>query len=74
MIINSHYNLRKMIRLFFIAIHTALWKTIRLFVIAIHTALWSLKYVSCPGVGGYSHTLPMRVCATQRGRDFEAPD
>ena len=24
--------------------------------------------------GGYSHTLPMRVCAAQRGRDFEAPD
>ena len=23
------------------------------------------------GVGGYSHTLPMRVCAAQR--DFEAP-
>ena len=26
------------------------------------------------GGGGYSHTLPMRVCAAQRGRDFEAPD
>ena len=26
------------------------------------------------GVGGYSHTLPIRVCAAQRGRDFEAPD
>ena len=25
----------------------------------------------CPG--GYSHTLPIRVCAAQRGRDFEAP-
>ena len=24
--------------------------------------------------GGYSHTLPIRVCAPQRGRDFEAPD
>ena len=22
----------------------------------------------------YSHTLPIRVCAAQRGRDFEAPD
>ena len=21
-----------------------------------------------------SHTLPIRVCAAQRGRDFEAPD
>ena len=24
--------------------------------------------------GGYSHTLPIRVCTAQRGRDFEAPD
>ena len=24
--------------------------------------------------GGYSHTLRIRVCAVQRGRDFEAPD
>ena len=23
---------------------------------------------------GYSHTLPIRACAAQRGRDFEAPD
>ena len=22
----------------------------------------------------YSHTLPIRVCAAQQGRDFEAPD
>ena len=27
-----------------------------------------------PGGGGYSHTLPIRVCATQRSCDFEAPD
>ena len=27
-----------------------------------------------PGGGGYSHTLPIRVCAAQRGRDFEALD
>ena len=26
------------------------------------------------GPGGYSHTLPIRVCAAQQGRDFEAPD
>ena len=26
------------------------------------------------GGGGYSHTLPIPVCAAQRGRDFEAPD
>ena len=24
--------------------------------------------------GEYSHTLPVQVCAAQRGRDFEAPD
>ena len=24
--------------------------------------------------GGYSHTLPIRVCAAQMGRDLEAPD
>ena len=23
---------------------------------------------------GYSHTLHIRVCAAQRGREFEAPD
>ena len=23
--------------------------------------------------GGYSHTIPIRVCATKRGRDSEAP-
>ena len=26
------------------------------------------------GGGGHSHTLPIWVCAAQRGRDFEAPD
>ena len=25
------------------------------------------------GGEGYSHTLPIRVCAAQRGRDFKAP-
>ena len=24
--------------------------------------------------GGYSHTLPIQLCAAQRGCDFEAPD
>ena len=24
--------------------------------------------------GGYSDILPILVCATQRGRDFDAPD
>ena len=26
------------------------------------------------GGGEYSHSLPIRVCPAQRGRDFEAPD
>ena len=26
------------------------------------------------GAGGYSPTLPIRLCSAQRGRDFEAPD
>ena len=26
------------------------------------------------GGGAYSHTVPIQVCAAQRGRDFEAPD
>ena len=26
------------------------------------------------GGGGESHTLPIQVCAAQRGCDFEAPD
>ena len=34
-------------------------------------------YIACqycnPG-GGFFHTLPIRVCAAQRGRHFEAPD
>ena len=34
---------------------------------------WNLK-VGFEARGGYSHTLPIRVCAAQRGRDFEAPD
>ena len=36
---------------------------------------WAIdfRYVETPG-GGYSHTLPIWVCAAQRGRDFEAPD
>ena len=31
------------------------------------------KVIYTPG-GGYSHTLPIRVCAAQRGHDFKAPD
>ena len=26
------------------------------------------------GGGGYTHILPILVCATQRGRDFDTPD
>ena len=33
-----------------------------------------LKENLLSGGGGYSNTLPIRVCAAQRGRDFEAPD
>ena len=33
--------------------------------------------LECPTLvnprGGYSHTLPIRVCAAQRGRNFEVP-
>ena len=32
----------------------------------------SIKRV--PPQGGYSQTLPIRVCAAQRSRDFETPD
>ena len=35
----------------------------------------SLLTINPGGWGGeYSHTLPIRVCFAQRGRDFEAPD
>ena len=34
-----------------------------------------VRFVFDPrGRGGHSHTLPIRVCAAQRGRDFEVPD
>ena len=32
------------------------------------------KLTSGKAPGGYSHTLPIQVCAAQRGHDFEAPD
>ena len=35
---------------------------------------WTAPQTPGGGGWGYSHTLPIRVCATQRGRDFEAPD
>ena len=38
---------------------------------------WCIRNEECytPGRGGgYSHILPIRVCAAQRGRNFEAPD
>ena len=34
--------------------------------------IWKTMTVTVPG--GYSHILPIRVCAARRGRDFEAPD
>ena len=39
-------------------------------------AVWGVRYLGWAACtpGGYSHTLPTRVCATHRGRDFEAPD
>ena len=44
----------------------------------IHALLVSRIAVSVPGSmpgggGGHTHTLPIRVCAAQRRRDFEAP-
>ena len=36
--------------------------------------LGSQTRVGGGGGGGYSHTLPIWVCAAQRGRDFDAPD
>ena len=41
-----------------------------------YLVLLDINYCIRPpgGGGGYSHTLPIRVCAAQRGRDFEAPD
>ena len=33
-----------------------------------------LSYMPGGVGGGYSHTLPIQVCAARRGRDFEAPD
>ena len=35
---------------------------------------WMKAHYADPGGGGYCHTLPIWVCAAQRGRDFEAPD
>ena len=36
--------------------------------------IYFLVYPHGVPAGGYSHTLPIRVCAAQRGRDFGAPD
>ena len=42
----------------------------------IGTSFRGSKFMPIPGRGGggYSHTLPIQVCAAQRGCDFEAPD
>ena len=39
---------------------------------AVQKQTYDFKCGICPG--GYSHTLPIWVCAPQRGHDFEAPD
>ena len=42
-----------------------------------HTRLasfYSTSWYGTRGGGRYSHTLPIRVCAPQRGRDFKAPE
>ena len=36
--------------------------------------LLKLGLIYSGGGGGYTQTLPIRVCAAQRGREFEAPD
>ena len=36
-----------------------------------HFVLSLITLIYDPG-GGHSHTLPIRICAAQRGRDFEA--
>ena len=36
--------------------------------------LIDLAWLNPRGGGVHSHTLSIRVCAAQRGRDFEAPD
>ena len=33
-----------------------------------------MSFVVGSGEEGYCHTLPIWVCAAQRGRDLEAPD
>ena len=59
---------------FFWALHSFHW--IDPYFLCSHpgNSLNRLKTCKPGGVGGYSHTLPIRVCAAQRGRDFEAPD
>ena len=50
--------------------------TVATFHLRISRAVFGYTLMSpciCPR-GRYSHTLPIRVCAAQRGRDFEAPD
>jgi len=53
--------------------YTNQFKTPYLFSFTLHRNPRSLEKDRSPGAG-YSHTLPIRVCAAQRGRDFEAPD
>ena len=46
-------------------------------VLLVEIIIQSNTFICFPGsleTRGYSHTLPIRVCVAQRGRDFEAPD
>ena len=38
------------------------------------SVIFNCKDTEVGARGGYSHTSTIRVCAAQRGRDFEAPD
>ena len=58
-------------------LHSILWRRKKLICQSYHGFLSLTFGMSCnvtASRGGYSHTLPIRVCAAQRGRDFEAPD
>ena len=54
------------------SLHVTLFETDTVWLLGVRK-WWPLNWRRNPG-GGYSHTLPIRVCAAQRGRDFEAPD
>ena len=59
-----------------ISIEVSVDSAIRRWLLYIESNMNLTYWTWTPGVGGggYSHTLPIRLCAAQRGRDFEAPD